>query len=99
MAAGTVRTAGRAGAVHLLNVLRLRLLTQRRGGTSTSQKAHAAGVESVCISADGRFLLTAGDDKAVKVSRLARLHKIWSSETITESPRFVRSGACRCCDL
>ncbi len=101
MAANTVRTTYVASAPALLSWQCSPLsLSARagRGGTSTSVKAHAAGVQSVNFSADGRFLLTAGDDKAVKVSGPSRFRKL-VAEDVTQGccQCFGRSGACPRC--
>ena len=69
-----------------------------RKGTSTSIKAHAAGVQSVDFSTDGRFLLTAGDDKAVKVSRPVTLRMLVSKDVAHGCCQcFGRSGTCQGC--
>lgn len=46
-----------------------------REGRSTALKAHTGTVRCVNFSADGKLLITCGDDKTVKVGQLSlRLH-------------------------
>lgn len=44
-----------------------------REGRSTALKAHTSTVRCVNFSADGKLLITCGDDKTVKVGTLSQM--------------------------
>ena len=54
-----------------------------REGRSTALKAHTGTVRCVNFSADGKLLITCGDDKTVKVGQLSlRLHAFVQRATL-----------------
>lgn len=59
-------------------------------GESTEFKAHTATVRSVCFSADGQRLVTASDDKAVKVWSVHRQKFLYSLNQHTNWVRCAR---------
>ena len=85
-------------AITLVQLLWLILLILDREGRSSVLKAHTGTVRCVNFSADGKLLITAGDDKTVKVryssciNHNQRLSEL-STTTLHDEP-LIGAGIC-----